>query len=140
MKRYDQNFKEEALKLSDDIGIKKACEQLNLNYGTLTENMIIPQIADNKTRSGRLEIPKVCPVCGGNATIKEENAVKVLRCENPKCLAKHIKSFTHFMSRDAMNVEGLSEATVEKMINQGYLKELADLFHLNCICKKDTIH
>lgn len=109
-------------------------EELELGIGdkitVYKANMIIPQIADNKTRSGRLEIPKVCPVCGGNATIKEENAVKVLRCENPKCLAKHIKSFTHFMSRDAMNVEGLSEATVEKMINQGYLKELADLFHL----------
>lgn len=93
-------------------------------------NMIIPQVGKNKTQSGNITIPALCPVCHAETKIEEENAVKVLRCENPKCLAKQIKSFTHFMSRDAMNVEGLSEATVEKMIAHGYITELADLFHI----------
>lgn len=93
-------------------------------------NMIIPQIADNLTRSGKFVIPGICPVCKGETKVEQENDVKVLKCINPDCLAKKIKSFSHFMSRDAMNVEGLSEATVEKMIGQGLIKELADLFHL----------
>ena len=105
------------LGIGDEISVYKA-------------NMIIPQIAENKTRSGLLSIPKQCPVCGQPTTILRENDVKVLQCENPNCLAKQIKSFTHFMSRDAMNMEGLSEATIEKMIGQGLIRELADLFHL----------
>lgn len=93
-------------------------------------NMIIPQIAENNTRSGMMELPKQCPVCGQKAVVKQENDVKVLVCENVECLAKKIKAFTHFMSRDAMNMEGLSEATVEKMIGRGFITELSDLFHL----------
>ena len=94
-------------------------------------NMIIPQIAENKTRSGLVKIPEQCPVCQKETTVSEENGVKVLFCKNPDCLAKKIKALAHFMSRDAMNVEGLSEATVEKMIGKGFIHELADLFHLD---------
>ncbi len=93
-------------------------------------NMIIPQIAENLTKSGNLEIPKACPVCGG---LTEERAVKEavsLYCTNPDCPAKHIKGFSHFVQRDAFNVEGLSEATLEKFIQSGFIKEDADLFRL----------
>lgn len=93
-------------------------------------NMIIPQIADNLTRSGHLEIPKACPVCGGETMVKQDSDVKSLYCMNPECLAKKIKAFTHFVSRDAMNIEGLSEATIEKLIAKGLIKELADLYHI----------
>ena len=93
-------------------------------------NMIIPQIAENLTRSGMLEIPKLCPVCNAETKIKNENGVKVLTCPNEKCLAKQIKALTHFVSRDAMNMEGLSEATIEKLIEKGILHELADFYHL----------
>lgn len=109
-------------------------EQLELGIGDIIEvykaNMIIPQIAENQTRSGKIKIPKVCPVCGENTTIKQETDVKVLYCENPNCLAKKIKSFTHFVSRNAMNIDGLSEATIEKLIAKGFIKEYADIFHL----------
>lgn len=94
-------------------------------------NMIIPQIAENLTRSGNVEIPTECPVCHGKTQIKQENDVKVLYCTNPECLAKKIKSFTHFVGRDAMNMDGLSEATIEKLIAEGMIKELADLFHVD---------
>lgn len=93
-------------------------------------NMIIPQIAENLTKTGNIKYPSNCPACNGKTTIKQENDVKVLICDNPKCSAKQIKSFVHFMSRDAMNMEGLSEATIEKMVGQGFIQELADLFHL----------
>lgn len=93
-------------------------------------NMIIPQISDNLTRSGNIEIPHNCPVCGGETKIKNENDIKTLYCINDDCLAKQIKSFTHFVSRDAMNIEGLSEATIEKLIAKGLVKELADIFHI----------
>lgn len=93
-------------------------------------NMIIPQISDNLTRSGNAEIPNSCPVCGGETLIKNENDVKTLYCINDECLAKQIKSFTHFVSRDALNIEGLSEATIEKLIAKGLVKELADIFHI----------
>ena len=93
-------------------------------------NMIIPQIAENLTRSGSVVVPDECPVCHGLTQIKQENGVKALYCINPECLAKKIKSFTHFVGRDAMNIEGLSEATIEKLIAQGMIKELADLFHV----------
>ena len=109
-------------------------EGLELGIGdTITvykANMIIPQIAENLTKSGKMKYPEFCPVCKGKTTIKQENDVKVLICDNPKCSAKQIKSFVHFMSRDAMNMEGLSEATVEKMVDRGFIRELADLFHL----------
>ncbi len=94
-------------------------------------NMIIPQIADNKTRSGKIQIPKVCPVCGGATKIENMNDVKSLYCTNPQCQAKHIKSFSHFVSRDAINIEGLSEATLEKFVQNGFLKRFTDLYHLD---------
>ncbi len=93
-------------------------------------NMIIPQISENLTRSGMAPIPDECPVCKSKTEIKQENGVKTLYCVNNECLAKQIKSFTHFVSRDAMNIEGLSEATLEKLIAKGLIKELADLFHI----------
>ncbi|MBE5963240.1 MAG: NAD-dependent DNA ligase LigA [Lachnospiraceae bacterium] len=92
-------------------------------------NMIIPQIAENLTRSGMMEVPETCPVCGGKTEIKQDNGVKSLYCTNEECLAKKIKAFSLFVSRDAMNIEGLSEATIEKLIAKGFVKELADLFH-----------
>lgn len=94
-------------------------------------NMIIPQIAENLTKSGNLEIPKQCPVCGQKTEIRSENNAKVLFCNNPNCQAKKIKSFTLFVSRDAMDIEGLSEATLEKLVDLGIVKEPADLFHLS---------
>lgn len=106
------------LGVGDTIGVYKA-------------NMIIPQVSENMTRSGVAGIPKECPVCGGSTEIKQENGVKSLYCINDECLAKQIKSFTHFVSRDAMNMEGLSEATIEKLIAKGFIRELADLFHLD---------
>ena len=93
-------------------------------------NMIIPQVSDNLTRSNNIEIPENCPVCSGETIIKNENDIKTLYCVNDECLAKQIKSFTHFVSRDALNVEGLSEATIEKLIAKGLVKELADIFHI----------
>lgn len=109
-------------------------ENLELGIGDMVQvykaNMIIPQIADNLTRSGNMEIPNSCPVCGGEAKIKQVNDVKALYCINEDCLAKRIKSFTHFVGRDAMNIEGLSEATIEKLIAKKLITELADLFHV----------
>lgn len=93
-------------------------------------NMIIPQIADNLTRSNKLEIPEQCPVCGGNTEIRKVNDVKSLYCTNPDCQAKKLKGFTLFVSRDALNIEGLSEATLEKFIGAGFIREFADIFHL----------
>ncbi|MBQ8327559.1 MAG: NAD-dependent DNA ligase LigA [Lachnospiraceae bacterium] len=93
-------------------------------------NMIIPQIAENLTCSDNLEIPSACPVCGGNTEIRQMNDVQTLYCTNPECDAKKIKAFTLFVSRDAMNIDGLSEATLEKFIGKGYIHEFADLYHL----------
>jgi len=110
-------------------------EELELGVGDEIQvykaNMIIPQIAENLTRSGVKDIPKVCPVCGGETKISMENETKTLYCTNPKCQAKHVKSFALFVSRDAMNIEGLSEATLEKFIFHGYVKDFTDLFHLD---------
>ncbi len=94
-------------------------------------NMIIPQIAENLTCSDTLEIPKVCPVCGGPTEIRQVNEVQSLYCTNDICAAKRIKAFTLFVSRDAMNIDGLSEATLEKLIDRGFIQEYADLFHLD---------
>ncbi|MCF2568113.1 NAD-dependent DNA ligase LigA [Mediterraneibacter glycyrrhizinilyticus] len=110
-------------------------EDLELGIGdritVYKANMIIPQIAENLTRSGVKDIPEKCPVCGGPTRIAMENETKTLFCTNPKCQAKHVKSFTLFVSRDAMNIEGLSEATLEKFIMNGYVKDFTDLFHLD---------
>ena len=94
-------------------------------------NMIIPQIAENLTRSGTLEIPEVCPVCGGKTEIRREIDTEVLVCTNPECPAKKIKAFTLFASRSAMNIEGLSEMTLEKFIAEGFIHEFADIYHLD---------
>ena len=93
-------------------------------------NMIIPQIANNLTRSGNPPIAKVCPVCKEKTTIHKENGVESLFCENKNCLAKKIKSISHFVSRDAMNIDGMSEATIEKLIAIGALHRLGDLFRI----------
>ncbi|MBE5883081.1 MAG: NAD-dependent DNA ligase LigA [Lachnospiraceae bacterium] len=93
-------------------------------------NMIIPQIAENLTGSDTVEIPSCCPVCGAPTQIRQLNEVQSLYCVNEKCAAKRIKAFTLFVSRDAMNIDGLSEATLEKFIEQGFISEYADLFHL----------
>ena len=110
-------------------------EELELGIGDEIEvykaNMIIPQIAENLTRSGVRDIPEVCPVCGGKTEIRQVSNAKALYCTNSECQAKHIKSFSLFVSRDALNIEGLSESTLEKFIDRGYVKEFADLFHLD---------
>lgn len=93
-------------------------------------NMIIPQIAENLTKSGSLEIPKTCPVCGQPTRISQINDVQSLYCDNPDCDAKKIKAFTLLVSRDALNVDGLSESTLEKFLAKGFLHEFADLFRL----------
>lgn len=94
-------------------------------------NMIIPQIAENLTRSGNIQIPKECPVCGGETRIRQVNDVRSLYCTNPECQAKKIKSFTLLVSRDALNIDGLSEATLEKFIAAGFIHAFADIFHLD---------
>lgn len=93
-------------------------------------NMIIPQIAENLTKSDSLEIPEVCPVCGQPTRISQVNDVQSLFCDNPDCDAKKIKAFTLLVSRDALNVDGLSESTLEKFLARGFLHEFADLFRL----------
>lgn len=109
-------------------------EDLELGIGDEIEvykaNMIIPQIAKNVTRSGVAAIPAYCPVCGGRTAVRQLNDAKSLYCTNPECQAKQIKSFALFVSRDAMNVDGLSEATLEKLIAKGLIHELVDIFHL----------
>ena len=94
-------------------------------------NMIIPQIAENLTRSGTIRIPKICPVCGGETEIRQVNDVRSLYCTNPDCQAKKIKSFALLVSRDALNIDGLSEATLEKFIAAGFIHSYADIFHLD---------
>ena len=94
-------------------------------------NMIIPQISENKTKSGNIEIPSVCPVCGEPTVVKSDNGVETLNCVNQDCLAKKIMCFTHFVGRDAMNIEGLSQSTIEKFIAKGFIKELSDIFGLD---------
>jgi len=94
-------------------------------------NMIIPQIAENLTRSGCVPIPKVCPVCGGATEVRQMIDVRSLYCTNLDCQAKQIKRFALFVSRDALNIDGMSEATLEKFIGEGFIKEFSDLFHLD---------
>ena len=93
-------------------------------------NMIIPQIAENLTKSGKLDIPQNCPACGGSTKIQKLNDVESLYCINPDCPAKKVKAFSLFVSRDAMNIEGLSEATLEKFIAKGFIHKLGDIFRL----------
>lgn len=94
-------------------------------------NMIIPQIAENLTGSGNLTIPARCPVCGAETEIRALNEAESLYCTNPGCAAKQIKTFSQFVSRDALNIDGLSEMTLEKLIDMGFIREFDDLFHLD---------
>ncbi len=109
-------------------------EDLELGIGdtilVYKANMIIPQLAGNLTRSGNIDIPGTCPVCGGPTLIRDEEGTRTLNCVNPDCLAKHVKKFSHFVSRDAMNIEGLSESGLLKLIGISALKNFADLFRL----------
>ncbi|MFT3985826.1 MAG: NAD-dependent DNA ligase LigA [Lachnospiraceae bacterium] len=106
-------------------------------------NMIIPQIEENLTRSSNITIPDICPACGGRTEIKRENDVETLCCINSACSAKKIKAFTLFVSRDALKVEGLSEATLEKFIAHGFIHEFSDIFKLSShkeeICKMEGL-
>lgn len=110
-------LKELELGIGDRISVYKA-------------NMVIPQIAANLTRSGKLPIPKYCPVCKEETKIQKTNDVEALYCVNPKCQAKKIKSFTLFVSRDAINIDGLSEATLEKFITRGFIRDFGDIFEI----------
>ncbi|MCL2112080.1 MAG: NAD-dependent DNA ligase LigA [Clostridiales bacterium] len=94
-------------------------------------NMIIPQISENLTRSGTERPPSACPVCGAQTEINDADGIKTLHCTNGNCPAKRLKAFTHFVSRTCMNIEGLSEQTLEKFIAAGFLHELADVFRLS---------
>ena len=109
-------------------------EELELGIGDTIQvykaNMIIPQIAENLTRSGTCHAPETCPVCGGVTHISMENDTKTLYCTNPECQAKQVKAFALFVSRDALNIEGLSEATLEKFIAHGFIRDFTDIFHL----------
>ncbi len=111
-------MKELALGKGDRIKVYKA-------------NMIIPQISENLTRSGLLTIPDTCPACGHPTVIKNENDTETLNCPNPECPAKDLKRFSLYVSRNAMNIDGISEATLERFIDQGFLKQLSDLYHLD---------
>lgn len=110
-------------------------EELELGAGDKIKvykaNMIIPQISENLTKSGVKDIPDICPACGEGTEIKNDNGVKTLYCPNKKCPAKHIKLYTLFVSRNAMNIDGLSEETLEKFIDAGYIHEFADIFRLD---------
>lgn len=110
-------------------------EELELGSGDRIKvykaNMIIPQISENLTKSGIDDLPKECPVCGYATEVKAENGIKTLYCPNSQCPAKHVKLFTLFVSRNGMNIDGLSEETLEKFIDAGYIKEFADIFHLD---------
>ena len=110
-------------------------EALELGEGdTITvykANMIIPQIAENLTRSKKVQIPKICPVCGGDTEIRQVNDVRSLYCTNSECQAKKVKRFALLVSRNALNIDGLSEATLEKFIAAGFIHSFADMFHLD---------
>lgn len=110
-------------------------EELELGSGDRIKvykaNMIIPQISENLTKSGIDDLPKECPVCGHATEVKAENGIKTLYCPNSQCPAKHVKLFTLFVSRNGMNIDGLSEETLERFIDAGYIKEFADIFHLD---------
>ena len=110
-------------------------EGLKLGIGdTITvykSNMIIPQIAENLTGKNDLEYAKTCPACGAETVIHDENGVKTLLCPNPDCPAKKIKTFADFVSRNAMNIEGISEETLEKFIGHGFISEFADIYKLD---------
>lgn len=109
-------------------------EDLKLGIGDTVvvykANMIIPQLSGNLTQSGNIQIPDTCPVCGGPTLVKDLEGTKTLYCTNPDCIAKHVKKFSHFVSRDALNIEGLSESGLLKLIGIGAVRTFADLFRL----------
>lgn len=109
-------------------------EELEIGVGDIVNvykaNMIIPQIESNKTRSNNLDIPKECPICGGKTKIEKPKDAKVLYCTNKECVAKHIGELNHFTKRDAMDIESLSKATLEKFINNGIIKDFKDIYYL----------
>lgn len=110
-------------------------EQLALHSGDRIKvykaNMIIPQISENLTKTGNIEVPDTCPACGHNTEIRNDNGIKTLYCPNKQCPAKNIKAFTLFVSRNAMNIDGLSEETLEKFIDAGYIREFADIYRIS---------
>ena len=116
-------------------------KELELGIGDVIRvykaNMIIPQIAENMTRSGVKDIPEQCPACGGQTRISNANGVETLLCTNPQCPAKAMKAFTLFVSRDALNIDGMSEATLEKFMAHGLVHSYADIFELDR--HRDTI-
>ena len=111
-------FEELMLGVGDEISVYKA-------------NMIIPQVYENLTKSNIEKVPKICPACGKDTTIKKDNESKVLLCTNPDCQVKHIKQYALMASRDALNIDGLSESTLEKFLSKGFIKSDSDLFHLD---------
>ena len=110
-------------------------KQLELGIGDIItvyrSNMVIPKIDENLTRSNTLVVPDKCPCCDHKTTIKDTDNSQVLMCTNPDCTAKKIAKFTHFVSRKCMNIDGLSEATLEKFISLGYINDFKDIFHLS---------
>ena len=109
-------------------------EELKLGIGdkikVFKANMIIPQVEENLTKSNSFKVPKTCPVCGSKTVVKDNDGVKTLFCENPDCPIKNIKGFENFVSRNCMNIEGISIATIETFIEKGFIKEYADLYKL----------
>ncbi|HHX61214.1 MAG TPA: NAD-dependent DNA ligase LigA [Epulopiscium sp.] len=110
-------------------------QELALGVGDIIKvykaNMIIPQIAENITKSNTIKIPSHCPVCAGETRIQMIKDAKALYCTNPNCEAKRVKAFVHFVGRDAMNIQGFSEASIEKFIENKFIHEFVDLYHLN---------
>ncbi|NLK21156.1 MAG: NAD-dependent DNA ligase LigA [Epulopiscium sp.] len=110
-------------------------EELKLGIGDIIKvykaNMIIPQVAENLTKSNNIEIPEKCPVCKGETEVRKIREGKALYCTNPNCHAQRIKILTHYVSRDAMNIEGFSEATIEKFVQRGFLEDFKDIYDLN---------
>ena len=111
-------FEDLMLGVGDEISIYKA-------------NMIIPQVYENLTKSNTEKVPDTCPACGSHATIKQDNESKVLLCTNPDCQIKHIKQYALMASRDALNIDGLSESTLEKFLSKGFIKNDSDIFKLD---------
>lgn len=110
-------FKELHLGIGDEITVYKA-------------NAIIPQIRENLTKSGTIEAPSLCPVCGFPTEIQKDNDSEVLICTNPCCKTKLIKRLTHFVSRKGMDIDGLSEETLTKFVEWGWIKDLCDVYNL----------
>ena len=111
-------FEDLMLGVGDEISVYKA-------------NMIIPQVYENLTKSNTEKVPETCPACGSHATIKQDNESKVLLCTNPDCQIKHIKQYALMASRDALNIDGLSESTLEKFLSKGFIKNDSDIFKLD---------